>query len=162
VTEVNGLRLAYRGFVAGLAGGYVWAALAMVLAGLVHGDPLTPLRPIALAVHPLAGTPELSFVVGLAAIQAAGGVIGMVFAYFFGRFFTVRPTVVTAAPIVAILIWVVVAAAVAGETSITEFATSPIGVVATIGYGVLLGIWIPLRGEVTRPPTADQSGSPST
>jgi hypothetical protein len=162
VTEVNGLRLAYRGFVAGLAGGYVWAALAMVLASIFHGDPLEPLRPIALAVHPLAGTPELAFVVGLAAIQAAGGMIGMTFAYFFGRFFTVRPTLVTAAPMVTVLVWVFVAAAVAGETSITEFATSPIGVVATIGYGLLVGIWIPLRGEVTRTPTPDHSGSPST
>ena len=161
MTEVNGLRLAYRGFVAGLAGGYVWAALAMGLAAIVHGDPLEPLRPIALAVHPLAGTPELSFVVGLAAIQAAGGVIGMTFAYFFGRFFTVRPTLVAAAPLVAVLAWVIVSAAVVGETSIAEFATSPIGVLATIGYGVLLGIWIPLRGEVTRP-EADQPGSPST
>jgi hypothetical protein len=162
VTEVNGLRLAYRGFVAGLAGGYVWAALAMVLGAFVHGDPLAPLRPIALAVHPLAGTPELSFVVGLAAIQAAGGVVGMTFAYFFGRFFTVRPTLTAAAPLVAILIWVFVAAAVAGETSISQFATSPIGVVATIGYGLLLGIWLPLRGDVIRLPGPDQSGSPST
>lgn len=162
MTEINGLRLAYRGFVAGLAGGYVWAAVAMVLAGVIHGDPLEPLRPIALAVTPLAGTAELAFVVGLATIQAAGGVIGMTFAYFFGRFFTVRPTVLAAAPLVTVLVWVIVAAVVAGETAITEFATSPIGVVATIGYGVLVGIWIPLRGEVTRPPRPDQSGSPST
>jgi hypothetical protein len=162
VTEVNGLRLAYRGFVAGLAGGYVWAALAMVLAGLVHADPLQPLRPIALAITPMAGTPELAFVIGLAAIQAAGGIIGMTFAYFFGRFFTVRPTVVAAAPLVTLLIWGIVAIAVAGETSITDYATSPIGVVATIGYGVLVGVWIPLRGEVTRPSSPDQSGSPST
>lgn len=162
MTEVIGLRLAYRGFVAGLAGGYVWAAVAMVLAALLHGDPLQPLRPIALAVTPLAGTPELSFVVGLAAVQAAGGIIGMTFAYFFGRFFTVRPTVVAAAPLLAVLVWAFVAAAIAGETSITQFATSPIGVLATIGYGILLGVWIPLRGEVLRPPTPDQAGSPST
>lgn len=162
MTEINGLRLAYRGFVAGLAGGYVWAAVAMVLAALLHEDPLQPLRPIALALSPLAGTPELSFVVGLAAIQAAGGLIGMTFAYFFGRFFTVRPTVLAAAPLVTVLVWVLVAAVVAGETTIVEFATSPIGVVATIGYGVLIGLWIPLRGEVTRTPPVDQSGSPST
>jgi hypothetical protein len=162
VTEINGLRLAYRGFVAGLAGGYVWAALAMVLAGLIHGDPLAPLRPIALAVSPLAGAPELSFVVGLAAVQAAGGVIGMIFAYFFGRFFTIRPTLVVAAPMVTLLVWVLVAAAVVGQTAIVEFATSPIGIVATIGYGLLIGIWIPVRGEVLRPPAPDQGGSPST
>jgi hypothetical protein len=162
MTEVNGLRLAYRGFVAGLAGGYVWAALAMVLAALAYGDPLSPLRPIALAVSPLAGTPELAFVVGLAAIQAAGGLIGMVFAYFFGRFFTIRPTLVGAAAITTLLVWIFVAAAVAWQTSISDFATSPIGIVATVGYGLLLGIWIPLRGEVTRHEVPDQSGSAST
>lgn len=161
MTEINGLRLAYRGFVAGLAGGYVWAAVAMVLAALVDGDPLAPLRPIALAVSPLAGTSELAFVVGLAAIQGAGGLIGMVFAYFFVRFFTIRPTLVVAAPTVTLLVWVLVAAVVARESTIIEFATSPIGVVATIGYGLLLGIWIPLRAEVMRTPL-DQSGSPST
>ena len=64
MTEVNGLRLAYRGFVSGLAGAYVWAAIAMALSGLLHGDPVEPLRPIATAISPLAGTPELAFVLG--------------------------------------------------------------------------------------------------
>jgi hypothetical protein len=91
VTEVNGLRLAYRGLIAGLAGGYVWAAIAMTLAGIVHGDPLRPLEPLALALAPFARSPELSFVLGLGAVQAGGALVGMCFAYFFGRFFTVRP-----------------------------------------------------------------------
>ena len=60
-----------------------------------HGDPLRPLRPLALALTPLAGSPELAFVLGLAAVQAGGAVIGMCFAYFFARFFTVRDTLGT-------------------------------------------------------------------
>lgn len=106
VTEVIGLRLAYRGFVAGLAGGYVWAAIAMLLSGLAEGDPLRPLRPIALAFSPLASSPELAFVLGLAAIQGGGALIGMCFAYFFARFFTVRATLAIAAPVFTVLIWV--------------------------------------------------------
>jgi hypothetical protein len=157
MTEVNGLRLAYRGLVAGLAAAYVWAALAMVLAGLLLADPLHPLRPIALAVSPLAGSPELAFVIGLAAVQAGGGLVGMAFAYFFGRFFTVRPTLVVAAPLAAILVWFLVAAAIAVDTRIDRFATMPIPILATLAYGVLLGVAVPLRGEVTRQP-----GSPST
>ena len=82
---MNGLRLAYHGFVTGIAGGYVWAAIAMALAGIIHGDPMAPLRPVATAISPLAGTPELAFVLGLAAIQAGGALIGMCFAYFFAR-----------------------------------------------------------------------------
>ena len=54
MTEVNGLRLAYRGLIAGLAGGYVWIAIAMLLSALAEGDPLRPLRPAALALSPLA------------------------------------------------------------------------------------------------------------
>src|SRR5918996_2600568 len=104
MTEVMGLRLAYRGFVTGLAGGYVWAAIAMTLGAVVHGDPLHPLRPIAVAITPVAGTPELAFVLGLAAIQAGAGLVGMCFAYFFARFFTVRATVAAAAPVVALLV----------------------------------------------------------
>lgn len=159
MTEVNGLRLAYRGFVAGLAAGYVWIALAMLLAALLQADPLAPLRPIALALSPMAGTAELAFVLGLAGIQAGGGLVGMAFAYFFGRFFTVRATVVVAAPMATLLIWVFVAAAIAGQSDVVDFATSPIGVAATVGYGVLLGVAVPLRGEVTR---YEPAGSPST
>lgn len=162
MTEVNGLRLAYRGFVAGLAGGYVWAAMAMALAALVHGDALAPLRPIALAVSPLAGSPELAFVVGLAAVQLGGGLVGMAFAYFFGRFFTVRATILAAAPMVTLLVWVFVAAAIAGQDTIVEFATSPIGVAASIGYGLLVGARVPVRRDVTRYPPMGSTGSPST
>ena len=157
MTEVNGLRLAYRGFVAGLAGGYVWIAVAMVLSGIADGDPLLPLRPIALALSPVAGSPELAFVLGLAGLQGAGAMVGMAFAYFFARFFTVRATLAIAAPSVALLAWGLLAAAVARDTGIVEFATHPIPAVASLAYGILLGRAVPLRGEVVR-----YAGSPST
>ncbi len=157
MTEINGLRLAYRGLVAGLAGGYVWAAVAMALAALTLGDPLAPLRPIALALSPLAVSPELGFVLGLAAVQAGGALFGMTFAYFFGRFFTVRSTVAIAAPIVALLVWGVVGAAVARDIGIASFASHPIPAVASLAYGLLLGAGVPVRAEVTR-----YAGSPST
>jgi hypothetical protein len=159
MTEVNGLRLAYRGFVSGIAGAYVWAAIAMALSGLLHGDPIEPLRPLAIAISPLASSPELAFVLGLAAVQAGGAVIGMVFAYFFARFFTVTTTLRIAAPAVALLAWALLAAAVGQASSVpaSEWPTQVIPLVATLGYAVLLGAWVPVRGEVTR-----QSGSPST
>ena len=157
MTDVNGLRLAYRGFITGLAGGYVWAAIAMLLAALAVGDPLSPLRPIALALTPVAGSPELAFVLGLAAVQAGGAVIGMSFAYFFARFFTVRTTLAVAAPAFTLLAWGLIASVVARDSGIVEFSTHPIPALASIGYGLLLGIALPLRGEVTR-----YAGSPST
>lgn len=159
MTEVNGLRLAYRGFVAGLAGAYVWVAIAMTLAGLVRADPLLPLRPFALAVTPLAGSSELAFVIGLMAVQAAGALVGICFAYFFARFFTVPATLRIAAPAVALLAWALIAAAagVAPDAPASDWAAQVIPLVATLGYAVLLGAWVPVRGEVTRQP-----GSPST
>jgi hypothetical protein len=157
MTEVNGLRLAYRGFVAGLAGAYVWAAIAMVLSGIFAGDPLRPLRPIAEALTPLATSSELAFVLGLAAIQLGGAVVGMCFAYFFGRFFTVRATLTIAAPAVAVLVWAIVATALVRTTGTDELSMAAIPIVATIGYGLLVGAAVPVRAEVSRQP-----GSPST
>lgn len=160
MTEVNGLRLAYRGFVAGLAGGYVWAGVAMLLGTLLHADPLRALRPLAVAISPLAGTPELSFVLGLAAVQAGGALIGMCFAYFFARFFTVHITLWAAAPAVALLAWALVGAVLAREvTGGASVATQAVPLLATVAYGLMLAARVPLRGEVTRSP---QSGSPST
>ena len=157
MTDVNGLRLAYRGFIAGLAGGYVWTAVAMLLAALADGDPLRPLRPIALALSPFAGSPELAFVLGLAAVQAGGAVVGMCFAYFFARFFTVRTTLAIAAPAFTLLAWGLIGAVVARDSGIVEFATHPIPAFASLAYGLLLGVALPLRGEVAR-----YAGSPST
>ncbi len=157
MTEVNGLRLAYRGFVSGIAGAYVWAAIAMALSGLLHGDPLDALRPIATAISPLAGTPELAFVLGLAAIQAGGALIGMVFAYFFARFFTVRGTLAMAGPVVAILAWALLTVLLEQGTGTVSATDQAVAVLATVGFGLILGANVPLRGEVTRYP-----GSPST
>jgi len=150
MTEVNGLRLAYKGFVGGLAGGYVWAAIAMLLAGIVHADPLRALEPFALALSPVAGSPELAFVLGLAAVQAAGALVGMCFAYFFGRFFTVRATLGTAAPIVALLAWGLIAASLGRGMPGVELVAAWISVLATVGYGLVLGATVPVRGEVAR------------
>ena len=154
MTEVNGLRLAYRGFVTGLAGGYVWTAIAMLLSALADGDPL---RPVALALSPFAGSPELAFVLGLAGVQAGGAVVGMCFAYFFARFFTVRTTLAVAAPVFTLLAWGLIASVIARDTGIVEFATHPVPALASLGYGLMLGLALPLRGEVTR-----YAGSPST
>jgi hypothetical protein len=154
MTEVNGLRLAYRGFVTGLAGAYVWAAIAMVLSALADGDALRPIRPLALALSPIAGSPELAFLLGLAALQAGGALVGMCFAYFFARFFTARATLAIAAPAFAILVWGMIAAVVARDSGIVEFATHPIPALASLGFGLLLGAGVPLRGEVMRPSLA--------
>jgi hypothetical protein len=157
VTEVNGLRLAYRGFITGLAGGYVWAAIAMLLSAIADGDPLRTLRPFVLAVTPMAASAELAFVLGLFVVQAGGALVGICFAYFFARFFTVRATLAIAAPAFALLAWGLVAAVVAHDTGLVAFATHPIPVVASIGFGLVLGAGVPVRGEVTR-----YAGSPST
>jgi hypothetical protein len=157
MTEVNGLRLAYKGFVGGLAGAYVWTAIAMALSALVHGDPLRPLAPLALALTPLAGSAALSFVLGLLAVQAGGGFIGMGFGYFFGRYFTIRATMAAAAPIAALLAWGLIATSLSRQMPGIELVAAPISMLATVGYGLVLGATVPLRGEVTR-----YSGSPST
>jgi hypothetical protein len=156
MTEVNGLRLAYKGFVGGLAGGYVWAAIAMVLAAVVHGDPLRPLEPLALALVPFAGSPELAFVLGLTAVQAGGALIGMCFAYFFGRFFTVRATLAVAAPAAAVLAWAMIAALLARSMPGSDLVAAPVAILAAIGYGLMLGAIVPTRGAVVR-----ETGSPS-
>jgi hypothetical protein len=157
MTEVMGLRLAYRGFVTGIAGAYVWVAIAMLLGVVLHGDPLQPLRPLAIAISPLAASSELAFVLGLIGIQAGGALVGMCFAYFFARFFTVRATLATAAPIVALLAWALIAAGLARGLGVPLGALEVAPILATIGYGLLLGAGVPIRGEVTYP-----SGSPST
>jgi hypothetical protein len=160
MTEINGLRLAYRGFVTGLAGGYVWVAIGMAFSALATGDPLFALRPFALAVTPLATSPELAFVLGFALVQIAGAVVGMLFAYFFARFFTVRTTLTVAAPVVALLAWGLVAAAFTRDADGITIARHAAPVLATLGYGILLAAGIPVRGDVTR--YSGSAGSPST
>jgi hypothetical protein len=150
MTEVMGLRLAYRGFVTGLAGAYVWAAIAMVLGATIHGDALRPLRPLAIALAPFADSPELAFVLGLAAVQAGGAVVGMCFAYFFARFFTVRATLAAAAPLVALLAWALIAAGLSRGLGVPIVTAEIVPIVATLGYGLLLAVGVPVRSDVTR------------
>jgi hypothetical protein len=105
----------------------------------------------------LAGSSELAFVLGLAAVQAGGALVGMCFAYFFARFFTVRVTLRLAAPAVALLAWAIIGAAVSRAAGVPDLATEAIPLLATIGFGVILGAAVPVRAEVMR-----YSGSPST
>jgi hypothetical protein len=149
VTEINGLRLAYRGLVTGLAAGWVWAAAGM-LGGLLAGrEPLLPLEVLGGG----AGRGELAL--GMASAQLAAGGVGMVFAYFFGRFFTIRGTLLVAAPSFTLLAWMASGSLLAAGTAVgMQLVLGG----ASILYGVLLGAGLPLRGEVTRQPSA----SPST
>ena len=149
MTEINGLRLAYRGFITGLAASYAWLALAMALSGLLLGDSLAPLRPLAAAVSPAATSSELAFVIGLMVVQAGGGLVGICFAYFFARFFTVRGTLLAAAPAFTLLAWALLQAGLASLSSVPA-GLAPIGALACLGYGLLLGVGVPVRGEVVR------------
>jgi hypothetical protein len=162
VTNLIGLRLAYRGFVTGLAAGYVWLATAMGIAALLDGDALTPLRPFAASV--MAGDPsrEAAFVLGFALVQMGSAVLGMLFSYFFGRFFTIRRTLAVAAPCFALLAWALLATLVSRGTGQADIGTSVAPLLATLAYGVLLGAALPVRGEVTRYPAPASSGSPVT
>jgi hypothetical protein len=163
MTEVLGLRLAYRGFVTGLAAAYAWAAVAMLSATFLGGDALDPLRPLASAIAPVvAGRPELAFVLGLGLLQGGGGLIGMCFAYFFGRFFTVRATLAVAAPAFAVLAWALVATGLTGLGTQESVVLSAAPVLGALAYGLLLGQGLPVRGEVLRDDQWAASSSPST
>ncbi len=158
MTIVNGLRLAYRGFVTGLAAGYVWLATAMILGAVLHEDALQPLRPLAELMLPAAGgSSEISFVLGFGFVQLAAATIGMCFSYFFGRFFTVRPTLAAAAPCFAVLAWALLAAAAWGD-GIGGLGLAAPPLVATVAYGLLLGAGLPLRGDVLRGHETNESG----
>ena len=150
MTEVNGLRLAYRGFVTGLAAAYVWIAVAMIGATLLSGDPLAPLRPLAQILIADSLPAPLAFVIGFALVQAAGAMVGMCFAYFFGRFFTVRRTMNAAAPAFAILAWALLATGVSSLTGSNSLGLQVAPLIATVAYGVVLGSGVPIRREVTR------------
>lgn len=161
MTEVLGLRLAYRGFVTGLAAAYVWLAMAMAVSGLLGGDALAPLRPLAAAlIAGSGGVPEIAFVLGFALVQLGGGLVGMSFAYFFGRFFTARLTLGAAAPLFALLTWGVLATGLRAVSPLgAEAGLELPALLATLGYGLVLGVGLPLRGDVLRAP---QAGSPVT
>ncbi len=142
MTEVNGLRLAYRGLVAGLAGGYIWLAAAMLVSGGL-GDPLAPLRLLgALAPAEVTTAPTRDWVLpSLAVWQLGAGGIGIGFAYFFARYFTVRATLALASVAFAVLAWLPIVQGVNAG-----YALLP----ASILYGATLGLALPTRGEVLR------------
>jgi hypothetical protein len=143
VTEINGLRLAYRGLVTGLAAGWVWAATAMIGGLLAGWRPLLPLELLG------GGSGREDLALGIAIGQLASGGIGVAFAYFFARFFTVRRTLAVAAPCFAILVWLVLARLTNGSES-----TSLALLAASLLYGVMLGAAVPVRGELRRSPDA--------
>jgi hypothetical protein len=151
MTVVNGLRLAYRGFITGLAAGYVWLATALVIGALLDRDSLFALRPIVGAILPGAD-PEApsAFVLAFALVQLASATVGMVFAYFFARFFTIRGTVAIAAPCFALLAWALLAVALGARTGEEALGLTMAPLLATVAYGLLLGASLPLRGEVLR------------
>jgi hypothetical protein len=149
VTEINGLRLAYRGVIIGLAGGYVWAAAAMLGMLLAGGDPLAPL-------HVLGGAGREGLLAGIGLLQVGSAAIGMTFAYFFGRYFTVRGTLALAGPCFAGLAWLLLLRVGLHPGALeTQLALGA----ATLLYGVVLGAGLPVRAEVVR---YAPSGSPST
>jgi hypothetical protein len=152
MTEVNGLHLAYRGLVAGLAAGWVWVAVALAGLLVAGSDPLSATRPLG------NGSDGSGLISALAVAQVTAGGIGLVFAYFFGRYFTVRGTLATAAPAFALLCWFAAAYVVDGSWPLTRLAVMTF---AALAYGVMLGSAVPTRGEVLRP-VSQSAGSPST
>ncbi len=154
---VNGLRLAYRGFVTGLAAGYAWLATAMLAGAILQGDALAALRPVVAILAPGRSDSATAFVIGFAVVQLAAAGVGMIFAYFFARFFTVRSTVAVASPCFALLAWALLAGLIGDRTDVTA-GIALIPVLATLAYGALLGAGLPLRGDVLRTPPPGSAG----
>jgi hypothetical protein len=142
MTEVNGLRLAYRGLVAGLAAGWVW--LAISLAGLlaIGVDPIGAVRSLG---H---GGPAWSAIAAVALAQVTAGLTGLFFAYFFGRYFTVRITLAVSATAFALLAWLAAANLAGAEAQ--RWSVQVVLAVASLAYGAMLGSALPVRGEVLR------------
>jgi hypothetical protein len=155
MTEIHGLRLAYRGLIAGLAGGYVWLAVAMLMSWPITG-PLSPVQMVA-AVAPdrLALAPGGSFILALVLVELSAGAMGMGFAYFVGRYFTVRRTLAAAAPCFALLAWLSVSERLG--VSRLPFAVQVGLAFATLLYGMLLGAAVPTRPELLRSPSRVRS-----
>ena len=139
MTEINGLRLAYRGLVTGLAAGWVWAATAMAGGLLVAWRPLLPLEMLG------GGDGRTQLALGIAIAQLASGGIGMTFAYFFARYFTVRATLLVAAPCFAVLAWLALS-----RLTHSDATGNLVLLTATLLYGVMLGAAIPVRGDLLR------------
>jgi hypothetical protein len=131
--------------VTGLAAGYVWVAAAMVGAWLAGGDPLAPL-------HFLGGGGRDGLLAGIGLVQVGSAAIGMTFAYFFGRFFTVRRTLAVAGLCFGILAWLIIARVVHARMGhdLSEAGLRIGLVVASALYGIMLGAAVPTRDEVLR------------
>jgi hypothetical protein len=142
MTEVNGFRLAYRGLIAGLAAGWVWVAIALAGLLLAGGDPFGAVRSFG------NGAAGSGMIAAVALAQVAAGGIGLAFAYFFGRYFTVRGTLAAAAPAFAVLCWLVVATVTGADGA--AWTRQLVLIVAAVAYGAILGGWLPVRGEVLR------------
>ena len=131
-------RIVSYGVLSHLAAGLVLSPLAWLIA-----------REVLPHVHvsrPLLGTAETLF--------------PLVFAYFFGRYFTVRGTLAVAALAFAVLCWLATAYMLDGSwLSITRQA---ILTLAAVAYGAMLGGAVPTRTEVLRGPPSQPVGSPST
>jgi hypothetical protein len=154
VTEVNGLHLAFRGLTAGLAAGWVWVAVTLTGLLVAGSDPLAATTPLG------NGTAGSGLISALAIAQVAAGGIGLLFAYFFGRYFTVRSTLALTALAFAVLCWLATAYVLdGGWLSLTRQA---ILTLAAVAYGAMLGGAVPTRNEVLRKPPAQPVGSPST
>jgi hypothetical protein len=158
MTVVNGLRLASRGFLTGLAAGYVWLATAVLL-GALQGDMLAAVRPVMELISHAAGANLLALALGIGLVLLGAASIGMVFAYFFGRFFTVRTTLLLATPCFALLAWALLAGALGAATGRPSYGLAIAPVTATLIYGVLLGAALPVRGDVLRAPGGGASSS---
>lgn len=157
MTEVNSFRLAYRGLVAGLSAGWIW--LAIVLGGLLLAgtDPLRATRVLG------NGSTAAGLIAALGLAQALAGGIGLVFAYFFGRYFTVRGTLAAAAPAFALLCWLAVSHLTDGAG--LGGTAQAVLLIAALVYGLVLGSALPTRSEVLRRrvgPAGYPGGSPST
>lgn len=143
MTEVNGYRLAYRGLLAGLAGAWVWLAVALTGSLLIGASPADAARLLG------AGSARDGVVTGAALVQVLGAVTGMGFAYFFGRYFTVRATLQLAAPAFSLLASLATAHLL-GQLVRIALAPQLVLVAAALAYGLVLGSVLPVRGEVLR------------
>jgi hypothetical protein len=75
----------------------------------------------------------------------------MTFAYFFGRFFTVRRTLAVAGLCFGVLAWLVIAKVVDARMGDDLTASLRIALIAASAlYGVMLGAAVPTRVEVLR------------
>jgi hypothetical protein len=158
---VNGYRLAYRGLLAGLAGSWVWLAVALAGGLLIGASPAEAARLLG------AGSAPDGLVAGAAMVQVLGALIGIGFAYFFGRYFTVRTTLQLAAPAFSLLASLA-AADLLGQLVRIGLADQLVLSAAALAYGLVLGSALPVRGEVLREGAdagrypSGSSGSPAT